>query len=312
MENGKRLGLVALCLLALAVIVLASEECPTEEEYRGMLDAAIEDYFTDPNPDKLMELEVMLRIYATHDFSQCLEEGFIPEEGEGVDVSQTEISEVIDLVVGADKVLAQKSMDFAKSLTVIDPDNQDEFDDEILLAEDDFAEAEDFVFLKEFDAAVNSFKLAWEHAQNAIKIANEPVSGELGCSIVSGSCDGVSVFKIAGLTNTHAQLEGGYPYTVCCSGISGLGTESDGEAVLGFSRSDNSHVQKSSIGTYLYLAYLSASGGISCSYVESSGDGYSACGNAGFDTCLASIQSDDNSHVGDCSAYDIKVCCKAE
>ncbi|MBU4502648.1 MAG: hypothetical protein KKA79_08680 [Nanoarchaeota archaeon] len=312
MENGKRLGLVALCLLALAVIVLASEECPTEEEYRGMLDAAIEDYFTDPNPDKLMELEVMLRIYATHDFSQCLEEGFIPEEGGSFEVDQPEIDVSISLIVEADKVLAQKAMDFAKSLTVIDPDNQDEFDDEILSSEDDFAEAESFALAGEFDAAVNSFNLAWEHAQNAIEIANEPIPGELGCSIVSGSCDDVSVFKIAGLTNTHAQLEGSYSYTVCCDGVSGLGTESDGEAVLGFSRSDNAHVQKSSIGTYLYLAYLSAPGGISCDYVESSGDGYSVCGNAGFDTCLASIQSEDNSHVGDCSAYDIKVCCKAE
>ncbi|MCG2718054.1 MAG: PKD domain-containing protein [Nanoarchaeota archaeon] len=135
------------------------------------------------------------------------------------------------------------------------------------------------------------------------------VSG-LNCEITSSSCEGVSVFKIADFTNTHAQLEGSYPYTVCCTGVSGLGTDSSGEVVLGLARLDNSHVQKNSIGTYPYFAYLSAPGGITCDYVESSDNGYAACEDAGFDTCLASIQNDDNSHVGDCSAYNTKVCCK--
>lgn len=135
------------------------------------------------------------------------------------------------------------------------------------------------------------------------------VSG-LGCEITDGICDGVSVFKMASLSNSHAQLSGNYPYSVCCSGVSGLGTENSGTAVLGFAGQDNSHIQKSSIGTYPSKAYLSAPGGITCGYIESSSDGFVACEGAGFDTCLASMQSSDNSHVGDCSAYNTKVCCK--
>ncbi|MDP2907775.1 MAG: PKD domain-containing protein [Nanoarchaeota archaeon] len=135
------------------------------------------------------------------------------------------------------------------------------------------------------------------------------VSG-LGCEITDGTCDGVTVFKMHDLINSHAQLSGTYPYSVCCSDVPGLGTDSSGAVVLGFAGQDNSHVQKSSIGTYPFKAYLSAPSGITCGYVESSNDGFVACEGAGFDTCMASIQSSDNSHVGDCTAYNIKVCCK--
>lgn len=89
------------------------------------------------------------------------------------------------------------------------------------------------------------------------------------------------------------------------------GSDSSGTVVLGFANEDNSHVQKNNIGTYAFKTYLSAPSGIACDYVEGSGDGYAVCENAEFDTCLTSIQSSDNSHIGDCNAYNIKICCKA-
>lgn len=315
MENRNKYWVLALCLLVLVAFVLASADCPTKEEYKERIKEAIEDYFTSPNPDKLMELQGMLRVYATHDFTKCLEEGeegFIPEENVTAEVNQSEIDEAISLIVEADKVLAQTAIDFAKSLTVVDPDNQGEFDEQIFKAESELAKAEGFVSANEFKKAITHFKLAWKHAQNAIKIANKPVSRDISCSIVSGSCSGVSVFKMERLDNSHAQLQGSYSYTVCCDGVSGLGTDSSGTMVLGFAGQDNSHVQKSDIGTYAYKAYLSAPNGISCGYIESTADGYTACDNAGFDTCLASMQDSDNSQIGDCSAYSIKVCCKAD
>jgi len=309
MKTDKKIyGLVMLCLLALAcVAVLASTECPSEEEYNAIVKNVVNDYFTNPSTEKLAELEDMLRFYATNDFSTCLAEGI---EGEG-EINETAVEEAMSLIIEADEALAQKAINFAKSLTVVNPNNQDRFDEEIAIAQIEFAEAESQVVAGEFQDGVEHFKLAWEHAKEAVRIANEPPSGGLNCEIVSGSCKDVSVFKIQNLDNSHAQLSGSYPYTVCCKGVSGLGTENSGTVTLGFARTDDSHVQKRGIGTYPLKAYLSAPNGITCDYIKNSGDGYPLCKNAGYETCLASMQDDDNSHIGDCNAYSIKVCCKA-
>lgn len=316
--NKKSYGLIVLCLLVLlAVAVLASTECPSEDEYNVMVKNAINDYFTSPSEEKLAELQDMLRFYATNDFSVCLEEvppaEGVEEEGEilTVGLNQTGTEEATGLIVEADKKLARKAIDFAKSLTVLNPYNQGIFDEEISIAESEFAEAETYVAIGGFDDGAEHFKIAWQHAQEAIRIANEPPSEGLNCGIVSESCDGVTVFKMADLDNSHAQLSGSYPYTICCSGIPDLGIENSGTVVLGFAKNDDSHVQKRGIGTYPYKAYLSAPNGITCDYVKNSGDGYPICKNAGYETCLASMQDSDNSHIGDCNAYSIKVCCKA-
>lgn len=311
----KKHWLAVLCLLMLAVaVVLAGNNCPTKAEYRVMIKDAVKDYFANPTPEKLMGLRDMLKIYATHDFTKCLEEEEEePEEdGEFAELNKSEIREAIDLIVEADRVLAQNAVDFAKSLTVLNPDNQDEFDEQILKAEEEMVKAESFVSANQFQRAITHFKLAWKHAQTAIKIANESPEEGLTCNVVRGGCDGVSVFKMKSLTNSHAQLQGDYAYTVCCRGVSGLGTDSDGSVVLALKELSNSHVQKRDIGTYTYKVYLSAPDGITCDYVESNRNGYAACENAGFDTCLASMQSNGNSHIGDCKVYNIKICCKTE
>ncbi|MDP2906484.1 MAG: hypothetical protein Q8O03_00940 [Nanoarchaeota archaeon] len=61
-------------MLVLSVIVLASTSCPTKEEYRTMIKEAVNDYFSYPSHEKLMTLQDMLKVYATHDFSKCLEQ----------------------------------------------------------------------------------------------------------------------------------------------------------------------------------------------------------------------------------------------
>lgn len=70
-----RMFWAVLCLFVLvfSVAVLASVSCPTKEEYRAMLKGAVNDYLSFPSHDKLMILQDMLKVYATHDFTQCLE-----------------------------------------------------------------------------------------------------------------------------------------------------------------------------------------------------------------------------------------------
>ena len=66
---------MVLCfLLVFSVAILASTDCPTKEEYSVMIKKAINDYFAYPSQEKLLQLQEMLKIYATHDFTKCLEE----------------------------------------------------------------------------------------------------------------------------------------------------------------------------------------------------------------------------------------------
>ena len=129
------------------------------------------------------------------------------------------------------------------------------------------------------------------------------------CGISVGSCGGTTVFAISAASGGHAELpgRGNYNYYVCCSGIAGLGTSCTGNyaTVLKLSGTTNAHVEKGTLTNYGNSVCLSVPTGstIVCNYA-------SHCSNLGPDyTCLASISGDTNAHVGNCSAYAIKVCC---
>ena len=120
----------------------------------------------------------------------------------------------------------------------------------------------------------------------------------------------VTVFKISSqFSNAHAQLpdQSGYQYEICCSGVDTLSNSCNGNSVttLRLSAQTNAHVQKSTFTKYPYQACLSASDkyAVICDYstgCSKLGKGY---------TCLASISSITNAHVGNCNQYPTKVCC---
>ena len=135
----------------------------------------------------------------------------------------------------------------------------------------------------------------------------------LTCSVTSGTCDGTVVFKMFSPDNSHAEMpdQTNYNYKVCCSGVNGLGNSCSGiyDTVLKLWAKTNSHVEEKTQTNYSYPVCLSVSGStgsVSCDYSTD-------CSLLGADyTCLASISGVTNAHVGDCTAYPTKVCCKAE
>lgn len=133
---------------------------------------------------------------------------------------------------------------------------------------------------------------------------------QLSCSVAT-SCAGTTVFKMQATSNAHAETAGSYTQLGCCSysGIT-LGTSCSAPyaVVARLSGTTNAHVEKGSGSTAGYSnVCLSAPAGysVTCNY----GSDCSAFG-SGY-ACLASISSDTNAHVGNCSAYPAtKICCQ--
>jgi len=132
----------------------------------------------------------------------------------------------------------------------------------------------------------------------------------LSCTITSGECSGVTVFKLQSLGNSHAELssQSNYSYKVCCAGED-IGNDCAGNyaVALNLSGDSNAHVEENGRSNYTKhacLSYAQAEGTIACDYAADCatlGEGY---------VCLASISGGTNAHVGDCSAYTSKVCCQ--
>jgi hypothetical protein len=135
-------------------------------------------------------------------------------------------------------------------------------------------------------------------------------AGNLTCS-VKASCDAeeVAVFRMSFTTNAHAGTPAGsaYGYSVCCGGVTGLGSDCSGnyDTVLALSGSDNAHAATTVGGAYTTEVCLSvADGTADCTHGPDCGD-Y---------TCLATVSGDTNAHVADCDGsddYATKVCCYA-
>lgn len=130
------------------------------------------------------------------------------------------------------------------------------------------------------------------------------------CTITSGECSGITVFKLQSLNNSHAELnnQSNYSYKVCCVGENIGSSCSDNHAVvLKLSGDTNAHVEQAGSSNYtknVCLSYDLTEDVIVCSYVNDCstlGEGY---------VCLASMSGITNAHVGDCSAYSLKICCQ--
>jgi len=149
----------------------------------------------------------------------------------------------------------------------------------------------------------------------------------LNCDINANStCSGIFVWyqenDTGGFSNAHAQnvTNSGfrrYNYGVCCYSESTLTNDCSDAIVLKLANLTNSHVQVGNYSgsiIYNYSLCLSAyPGRVLCRYEKNSG---SSCLSPGY-TCLASIASSEasaanitNAHVGPCSEYEMKVCCK--
>ncbi|MDD5098330.1 MAG: hypothetical protein PHD31_01265 [Candidatus Pacebacteria bacterium] len=134
-------------------------------------------------------------------------------------------------------------------------------------------------------------------------------STNLTCSVTDGDCDGTVIFRMHDYLGNHAQLysETDYPYKVCCTGT-GISNSCSGnyDTVLKLSSDTNAHAEENTLSNYSSNVCLSSStpGAVACSYSTS-------CALLGADyVCLASISSDTNAHVGECSTYATKVCCE--
>jgi len=155
-------------------------------------------------------------------------------------------------------------------------------------------------------------------------LASPPVvRADLTCSVRfnTPSCvgDEVPLFRMYDTGNSHAETVGNnnYDYTVCCGGLGPgvLGTDCSGihDVVLRLSAATNAHAEDPLVVPPIYTTEvcLNASyGNVFCTVHDSTLTPGSDCPSSEYQ-CLASINDSTNAHVGDCNAYDFKVCCKA-
>ncbi len=149
---------------------------------------------------------------------------------------------------------------------------------------------------------------------------NNARADDFNCS-VSSDCDGSSFIVLrmenetGGYYNAHAEWwnETNYQYYLCCNATATLNHDC-GTSVLKLSGQTNAHVQ---IGNYSGLGSIYSYG--VCMSAEGFYIGcYYPLGSCSEDfECIASIASSEsadnnetNSHIGPCSQYDKKVCCR--
>lgn len=139
----------------------------------------------------------------------------------------------------------------------------------------------------------------------------------LACDIVADtSCittpdKPLPVLRLSAQNNAHAQLASYsgqviYSNTLCCSGPPDLSVQEANcisgicSNILTLSANTNAHVGNNY--TNSYVSFKRTGGSVSCS-IKSSCDTN--------ESCLVSISSSTNAHIGKCDVYSNKVCCKA-
>lgn len=134
----------------------------------------------------------------------------------------------------------------------------------------------------------------------------ERVDGTLSCKVATSCSSGISVLRMSGTDNAHAELssQSNYPYVICCTGVPGLLNQCTGNyaTVLKLSSTTNAHVEENTQDNYPEQA---------CLQVPENGIieiGYKAESCEGYDTILGSISSITNAHIGDADAYPLKIC----
>ena len=145
-------------------------------------------------------------------------------------------------------------------------------------------------------------------------------SGEISCSFISGNTcpSGARLIGVenytGGYNNAHAQNSSldTYAYSLCCNSTNAtitISRDCHGDfSVINLFNINNSHVEIGSNSNYSYPACLSSDWKkVSCYFPTGSCEaGYS---------CVMSMAGSEganssNAHVGDCSYYNQKVCCK--
>lgn len=145
-------------------------------------------------------------------------------------------------------------------------------------------------------------------------VASSVYAGTLSCSVTTAaSCTGTVIYRMSGSTNAHAQLSSqsnpNYDNNVvCCSGVTGLSNAcvAPFAVALQLEKVTNAHSQINTQTGYTNNACMSVptGGTVSIGYVTSP----ATCTGSGYDTTLGSIYSNTNSHVGNTTAYTIKIC----
>jgi hypothetical protein len=132
----------------------------------------------------------------------------------------------------------------------------------------------------------------------------------LSCSITTAAActSGTIVLRMSGSSDAHAELPSqstaNYASNViCCSGSQTIGTSCSGTTatVVSLQKTTTSHVQQWDQAGYTNDACMSvAAGSISVAYQATNCTGY--------DTTLASISASTNAHIGNTTAYPLKIC----
>jgi hypothetical protein len=129
----------------------------------------------------------------------------------------------------------------------------------------------------------------------------------LECTISNSACasGNTLLYKMSSLDNAHAEYfnQSNYANNVCCSVPQDTLSNTCGASILWMSSLTNAHVTTLNNTYPIPVCLSAATGSISCQYTNTTN-----C-TAPY-TCAGSISSLDNAHVGNCSAYDYKVCCK--
>ncbi|MBW2980912.1 hypothetical protein KY360_05845 [Candidatus Woesearchaeota archaeon] len=149
---------------------------------------------------------------------------------------------------------------------------------------------------------------------NFIIISSFSARAELQCTIADTCATGIvpfSLYTIDAPGGSHAAIGDIYQHKVCCSGVYNLGTDCSGnyQTVVKLYAAENSHAAKSTVtDPGLTNVCLSAgSNQIECTYVDGQ-----TCEQAGYQTCLATIAQESNSHLSDCDSnpFNTKICCR--
>jgi hypothetical protein len=143
-------------------------------------------------------------------------------------------------------------------------------------------------------------------ANNSAYVSAVSTSTNLACFVTNGACSGTTIFNLYDYLGNHAELstQTNYAYKVCCTGtnISNSCSGTYHDTVLKLSGVTNAHAEENTLSNYANNVCLSSSTlAVSCTYGTSCSSDF---------TCLASISSDTNAHIGQCSAYATKVCCR--
>lgn len=161
----------------------------------------------------------------------------------------------------------------------------------------------------------------------SVVISKFMIAATLSCSMMNANncvSPNISVFRLlndtGGYFNAHVQnltLSGYSPiynYSMCCSSDYTLDRSCAEATVLKFSNFTNAHVQFGNYTgpneTYTYSSCLSSDpGAVTCTYSSGScAGGYSCVASMASSEAWAANQT--NAHVGPCSEYNMKICCK--